>query len=78
MAATRVAAIIIRRVNDGVYTYTCSFISDGYKCKKKHAFVYESHFKPSHQSKCFGDLIDNRDNAPICVLEDNDRGKISI
>ena len=35
--------------------------------------VYDSHFKPLHQSKCCGDLIDNRDDAPILVLEDNDK-----
>ena len=35
----------------------------------------DSHFKPLHQSKCCGDLIDNRVDAPICVLEDKDREK---
>ena len=34
---------------------------------------YDSHFKPLHQTKCFGVLIDNRADAPICVLEDKDR-----
>ena len=43
--------------------------------EKKHAFVYESHFKPLHQSKYCGALIDNRADAPICVLEDKDREK---
>ena len=48
-------------------------------CKKKHAFVYNIHFKPSHQSKCFGDLIDNEVNAPICVLgEYNRETKLSL
>ena len=41
--------------------------------KKKHAFVYDSHFKPLHQSKYFGDIIYNRVDAPSCVLQNNDR-----
>ena len=36
-------------------------------------FFYASHFKPLHQSKFCGGLIDNRADAPIFVLEDNDR-----
>ena len=39
---------------------------------KKHAFFYESYFKPLHRLKCCGSLIDNRVDAPICVLEDKD------
>ena len=35
--------------------------------------VYDSHFKPLHQSKCFGDIIDNIYDAPILVLEDKER-----
>ena len=35
----------------------------------------DSHFKTLHQSKCFGDLIDNRSNAPIYVVEDKEREK---
>ena len=60
-----VAAIIIRRVNDGVYTYTCSFRYEEYMFKIKHAFVYESHFKPLNQPKSCGDLNDNISDAPI-------------
>ena len=63
---------ILRIVNDGVYICTCSVRSDEYKCKKKHAFVFDSHFKPLHQSKCYGDLIDNIYDAPICVMEDKE------
>ena len=44
-------------------------------CKTKHAFVYESHFKPLHQPKYCGAIIDNRADAPICAMEDNDREK---
>ena len=44
----------------------------------KNAFFNDSYFKPLHQSKCWGDIIDNRADAPICVLEDKDREKISI
>ena len=43
------------------------------KTAGKHVFFYDSHFKPLHKSKCCGNLIDNRDDAPICVLEDKDR-----
>ena len=37
-------------------------------------FFY-SNFKPLHQSKCCGALIDNRSDAPICVLEDKEGEK---
>ena len=37
-------------------------------CVRKHAFVYDSHFKPLHQSKCCWALIDNRADAHIFVL----------
>ena len=60
-------------VNDGVYICICNVKSDEYKCWTKHAFVYDSHFKPLHHSKCFRDLIDNISDATICVLEDKDR-----
>ena len=40
--------------------------------KKKHEFLYESQFKPLHQSKYSGALIDNIADAPILVLEDKD------
>ena len=42
-----------------------------YTCNTKHAFVYDSHFKTLYQSKCYEAIIDNRADAPICVLEDN-------
>ena len=42
---------------------------------EKNAFVYDIHFKPFHQSKCCGYLIDNRADATIFVLEDKDREK---
>ena len=48
------AASIIIIVNKGVYICTCSFRSDEYMSKTKHAFVYDSHFKPLQQSS---DLI---------------------
>ena len=67
------AASIIIIVNNGVYICTCSVRHDEYNCKKKHAFVYDSQFKPSHQSNLVGALIDNRYDAPICVLEDKER-----
>ena len=67
------AACILRSVNSGVLICTFNVQSDEYKCWGKHTFVYDSHFKPLHQSKCCGVLVDNRDDAPICVLEDKDR-----
>ena len=67
------AASILRRVNDGVFICTCNVESVEYNCWTKHAFVYDSHFKPLHQTKCCGVLIDNRADAPVCVLEDKDR-----
>ena len=52
--------------------YICKFsvISDEYKCKTKHALVYDSHFKPLHQSKYCGAIIDNISDAPILVMWD--------
>ena len=67
------AASIPRIVNDGVYICTCSVRYDEYKCMKKHAFVFDSNFKPLHKSKRYGGLIDNIADAPICVLEDKER-----
>ena len=43
------AASILRRVNSGLYICTCSVRYDEYKCNTKHAFVFDSHFKPLHQ-----------------------------
>ena len=63
------AACMMRKVNYRVYICICNVKSDEYKCRKKHAFVYDSHFKTFHQSKCYGAIIDNRYDAPICVLE---------
>ena len=53
--------------------FTCNVQSVEYKCCTKHAFVYDSHLKTLHQTKCYGVLIDNRYDAPICVLEGKDR-----
>ena len=69
----RGVASIMRTVNDGVYICTCNVKSIEYNLWKKHAFVYDSHYKPLHQTKCCWVLIDNRANAPICVLEYKDR-----
>ena len=63
----------MKKFNDGVFICTCNFKSNEYNFWTKHAFVYDSHFKPLHQSKYCEDLIDNRSDAPICVLEDKDR-----
>ena len=64
---------IMRRVNDGFFICTCNFQSAEYDCWTKHAFVCDSNFKPFHQTKCCWVIIDNRADAPICVLEDKDR-----
>ena len=42
-------------------------------CKTKHAFFYDSHFKPLYQEIFCGDIIDNISDVPIYVLEDKDR-----
>ena len=67
------AASILRIVNDGVYICVCNVHNVKYNCCKKHAFVYDSHYKPLHKTECCWVLIDNRSDAPICVLEDNYR-----
>ena len=67
------AACILRIFNYGVFICTCNVEYDEYNCWTKHAFVYDSHFKSLHQSKCCGVIIDNRADALICVLEDKYR-----
>ena len=70
------AACILIKFNDGVYICICNIKSDEYKSTEsdeykswtKHAFGYDGNFKPLNQSKCCGDIIDNRADAPICVL----------
>ena len=64
---------IMKTVNDGVYICTCNVQSVEYNCWTRYAFFYESHFKPLHQTKCCGVLINNRSDAPIFVLEDKER-----
>ena len=66
-------ASILRRVNYGVFICTYNVKSDEYEFWKKYAFFYDSNFKPLHQSKYCGVLIDNRADSSICVLEDKDR-----
>ena len=60
-------------MNYGVYICTCNVKNVKYYLWTKREFVYESHYKPMHQTKCCGVLIDNRADAPICVLEDKYR-----
>ena len=64
---------ILRKVDDRVYICECSVQYEYYKIKTEHTFVFKSHFKPLHEPKCCGDLIDNRADATIFVLDDNDR-----
>ena len=56
-----------------MFVCTCNVKSYEYKGWTKHAFIYESNFKPLHQSKCCGALIDNRADALIFVLEDKEK-----
>ena len=37
---------------------------------KQEMIFYDSYFKTLHHPKIFRDLIDNRADVPICVLED--------
>ena len=66
-------ASILRIVNNGVYICTCNVQSVEYNSWTNNAFVYDNHYKPLHQTKCCGVLIDNRADSPICVLEYKDR-----
>ena len=67
------AASILKTVNDGVYICICNVHNVKYDLWTKHAFVYDSHYKPLNRTDCCGVLIDNRADAPICVLENKDR-----
>ena len=71
-------ASILRRFNVGVHICTCEVEYNEYNFWTKHAFVFDSHFKPLNQSKYFLGLIDNRADAPICVLEGKERKKKMI
>ena len=41
----------------------------------KHALVFDSHLKNLYRLKRCWDIIDNRNDAPICVLQDKRREK---
>ena len=69
------AASILRTLNDGVYICVCNVQNVKYYLWTKHAFFYDSHYKPLHRTECCGALIDNRADAPICVLENKDRAE---
>ena len=45
------AASILRTVNDRVYICTCNVKNVEYDLWTKHAFVYDSHYKPLYQTK---------------------------
>ena len=66
------ACSILIKFDDGVYICSCSFRYERYLCKKKYAFVYNSNLKPLHQPKCCGCVLDNREDAPICVVDENE------
>ena len=67
------AASIMRRVNDGVFICTCNVQYVEYNCWTKHSFVYDSNFKPLHQTKYCWVLIDNTADVLIFVLEGEKR-----
>ena len=43
---------MIIKVYDGVYICTYSLLPADYHHETKHAFVYDSNFKPLYQRKC--------------------------
>ena len=45
---------------------------------KLHTFVYDSHSKLSGAENCCGARIDNRQDAPICVLDKNEKNQNKI
>ena len=59
-----------------MYIYTCSVQSEEHHIKTKQTFVYDSQSKTFHQPKCCEDIVDNRSDAPICVMDDNERESI--
>ena len=71
------AVSIIKIVNDVVYICVCNIHNVKYNLWTKHYFVYDSHYKPLHQTECCGVLVDNRADALIFVLEDEDRARNS-
>ena len=56
-----------------MYIGTCSVQYEDFQIKEKHAFAFDSPFKPFHQTKFCGFLIGNTADEPIFVLDDNDR-----
>ena len=67
------AASILKTLNDGVYICAFNVRNVKYDLWTNHAFVYDSHYKPLHQTKCCEVLIENRADAHIFVLEEKDR-----
>ena len=56
------------------YVHVMSNLINTSVVEKVH-FLNDSHLKPLHQSKCCEDLIDDRSDTPIFVLEDKYREK---
>ena len=59
---------IVLNVDDGVYICTCNVKNVERRYKTSHAFAYDSNLKPSGQKQSCGELINNRKNSPLCVL----------
>ena len=64
---------ILLRIDDGVYVFKCTVYYYVLKHFTQHTFVYDSKFSKKQKSECCGTIIDNRSNAPICVLEEKYR-----
>ena len=62
-----------------LYMFSFSFRSEEYNCKKIHANIYDSQFKPLHQWIICVTQIDNIADVPICALDYNDKvAKINL
>ena len=64
---------ILRKINNGVYIFTCTVTNIDKKYTTDHAFVYNIFFKLFGEENCCGAPIDIRKYTPIIPLDENGR-----
>ena len=45
--------------------------------EESHALVYNSNYRATEKKNCIGAVIDNRSNAPVRLIDEEDRSDIS-
>jgi len=74
-----IAFNLLQIKDNGVYICLCTvndFINGEWH-EESHAFVYNSHYRATENNNCIGAVIDNRSNAPVRLIDEEDRRDIS-